>query len=214
MPDLAHWNAFFAASIVLLLIPGPSVMYVVARGVDGGRRSVILSSVGLALGDFLQVCATAFGLSALLASSPAVMNGVRLAGAAYLILLGLATVLGTRGSKNSPSRGIGVRSSSGGLIGQGLLALNPKTALFFLALFPQFVVPSAGPSGLQMMLFGSAFVIFGFITNAIYGCLGGPFVGALVRRDVRFQSATRFVSGGTFMALGIVAALTAMPPAP
>jgi len=211
MPDLEHWNMFLAATVVLLLIPGPSVMYVVAQGVDGGRRAVILSSVGLALGDFLQVCATAFGLSALLASSPAVMSAVRLAGAGYLILLGFATVLPARGSTHSPGRDVLIRSSSGGLIARGLLALNPKTALFFLALFPQFVVPSAGPPGLQMVLFGSAFVVLGFITNSIYGCVGGPFVGALVRRSARFQSATRYVTGGTFMALGIGAAWTGMP---
>ena len=211
MPDFAHWSVFFAATIILLLIPGPSVMYVVARGIDQGYRAAVFSSLGLGLGDLLQVVCAAVGLSALLASSVVFFAIAKYAGAAYLIFLGVrrlleksALVLPTSAGGEQTPRRIPSRS----LIIQGFLALNPKTALFFLALFPQFVTPNAGPAWLQILFFGWVFVVLGFITNSLYGCLGGKLLGSLARRSNRFQNATRFISGGTLIALGVAAALT------
>jgi threonine/homoserine/homoserine lactone efflux protein len=211
MPDFAHWSVFFATTIILLLIPGPSVMYVVARGIDQGYRAAVFSSLGLGLGDLLQVVCAAVGLSALLASSVVFFTIAKYAGAAYLIFLGVhrlleknTLALPTSGGRDHIPRQVASRS----LIIQGFLALNPKTALFFLALFPQFVAPNAGPAWLQILFFGWAFVVLGFITNSLYGCLGGKLLGSLARRSNRFQNATRFISGGTLIALGVAAALT------
>lgn len=214
MPDFAHWSLFFAATIILLLIPGPSVMYVVARGIDQGYRAAVFSSLGLGLGDLLQVVCAAVGLSALLASSVVFFAIAKYAGAAYLIFLGVrrlleksALVLPTSAGGEHTPRRIPSRS----LIIQGFLALNPKTALFFLALFPQFVTQSAGPAWLQILFFGWVFVALGFVTNSLYGCLGGKLLGSLSRRSNRYHNATRFVSGGTLIALGVAAALTHTP---
>jgi threonine/homoserine/homoserine lactone efflux protein len=211
MPDFAHWSVFFAATIILLLVPGPSVMYVVARGIDQGYRAAVFSSLGLGLGDLLQVVCAAVGLSALLASSVVLLSIAKYVGAAYLVFLGVrrlletnASALPTSGGREHTPRRIPSRS----LIIQGFLALNPKTALFFLALFPQFVAPNAGPAWLQILLFGCVFVALGFITNSLYGCLGGKVLGSLARRSNRFQNASRFVSGGTLIALGVAAAVT------
>jgi len=209
MPDFAHWSVFFAATIFLLLIPGPSVMYVVARGIDQGYRAIVLSSLGLGLGDLLQVMCAAVGLSALLASSVVLFAIAKYAGAAYLILLGVRRLLEKNAMVLPSSAGgehIPLRIPSRSLIIQGFLALNPKTALFFVALFPQFVTPNAGPAWLQILFFGGAFVALGFTTNSLYGCLGGKLLGSLARRSNRFQNATRFLSGGTLIALGIAAA--------
>jgi threonine/homoserine/homoserine lactone efflux protein len=93
MPDLAHWSVFLTATLILLLIPGPSVLFVIARGIDQGFRAALLSSVGLALGDLFQVLCAAVGLSALLASSLALFAVVKYAGAVYLIFLGLRRIL-------------------------------------------------------------------------------------------------------------------------
>jgi threonine/homoserine/homoserine lactone efflux protein len=211
MPDFAHWSVFFAATIILLLVPGPSVMYVLARGIDEGYRAAVFSSLGLGLGDLFQVVSAAVGLSALLASSVVLFAIAKYAGAAYLIFLGVrrlvendrSLLLTTVSAVHIPRK-----TSSRSLITQGFLALNPKTALFFLALFPQFVTPNAGPAWLQILFFGCVFVTLGFITNSLYGCLGGKLLGSLARRSHRFQVATRFVSGGTLIALGVIAALT------
>lgn len=213
MPNGTHWGLFFAATIILLITPGPSVMYVVARGIDHGYRGAVFSSVGLAFGDLFQVLCTVVGLSALLASSTVLFTVVKYTGAAYLIILGLRRLLekDARRSRNSlPNENAAGRASSGSLVLQGFFALNPKTALFFLALFPQFVAEDAGPAWLQILLFGCAFVALGFITNSIFGCIGGK-LRLVARRSHRFQVASRYFSGGTLVVLGVAAALTHAP---
>ena len=211
MPDFAHWSVFLAATISLLLVPGPSVMYVLARASDAGYRAAVLSSLGLGLGDLFQVGCAALGLSAVLASSVVLFAIAKYAGAAYLVFLGVRKLVENSKSLLSTFGGGGHtprRTSSRSLITQGLLALNPKTALFFLALFPQFVTKSAGPAWLQILFFGCVFVTLGFITNSLYGCLGGTLLGSVARRSNRFQVAIRLVNGGTLVALGVTAALT------
>jgi threonine/homoserine/homoserine lactone efflux protein len=213
MPDLAHWGVFLAATIVLLLIPGPTVMYVIGRGIDQGYRGALFSAIGIALGDLLQVLWTAAGLGALLASSVFLFTLVKYAGAAYLIFLGVRrlleknSLLATSPTVNQP---IADRTSSRSFILQGFLALNPKTTLFFLALFPQFVAADAGPAWLQILLFGIAFVALGFVTNSLYGCLGGK-LGSFARQSPRFQTAARYVNAATMITLGVMAALTPAP---
>src|SRR5438067_6442756 len=94
MPDLAHWALFLSATLVLLITPGPSIMYVVSRAVVLGWRAAVLSSVGLALGDLLQVIATALGLAVVLVSAPRLFVSLKLVGALYLMWLGVATLMG------------------------------------------------------------------------------------------------------------------------
>jgi threonine/homoserine/homoserine lactone efflux protein len=209
MPDLAQWSVFLTASIILLVIPGPSVLFVVARGIDRGFRAAVFSSVGLAVGDMFQLLCAAVGLSTLLASSIALFTTVKYAGAAYLIFLGLQRILekDTAAIEDSPASSPAERSRRT-LIVQGFSvnALNPKTALFFLALLPQFVNPGRGPAWLQILVLGAAFVVLGLMTNTIYGRMGEK-LGSLARRSVRFRKATRYVGGGTLVALGATAAL-------
>jgi threonine/homoserine/homoserine lactone efflux protein len=175
MPDLAQWSVFLTASIILLVIPGPSVLFVVARGIDRGFRAAVFSSVGLAVGDMFQLLCAAVGLSTLLASSIALFTTVKYAGAAYLIFLGLQRILekDTAAIEDSPSSSPAERSRHT-LIVQGFSvnALNPKTTLFFLALLPQFVNPGRGPAWLQILVLGAAFVVLGLMTNTIYGRMG------------------------------------------
>ena len=217
MPDLVHWSTFFTATIILLLIPGPSVMYVVTRGIEHGYRGVIFSSAGLALGDLLQVICTVAGLSALLASSALFFGIVKYAGATYLIGLGLRGLL----VKNAPSLvnlagaddPANRRSSARSLVAQAFFALNPKTAIFFLALFPQFVAENAGPAWVQILLFGCVFVILGFVTNSLYGGLGGT-LSSIAKNSNRFNIATRYVSSAVLIAMGMAAALVSAPHKP
>jgi threonine/homoserine/homoserine lactone efflux protein len=216
MPDLVHWSTFLTATIILLLIPGPSVMYVVAHGIERGYRGALLSSVGLALGDLLQVILTVVGLSALLASSGMLFGIVKYVGAAYLVVLGLRRLFSSSPTppvnsdiaEHSPGQ-----VSSRSLIAQAFFALNPKTAIFFLALFPQFVAADAGPAWLQILLFGCTFVLLGFLTNSMYGCLGGT-LGFVAKRSNRFHLVARYTSAVVLIGMGIVAALTSAPHKP
>ena len=210
MPDLPHWTIFLGAAFVLLITPGPSIMYVTARAIAQGPHAAVLSAVGLALGDLLQVVASAVGLSALLTSAPAVFSVLKFAGAAYLVVLGALTLIrGIRATgpiEGKPGRQQPPKRS---LILQGFLALNPKTALFFLAFLPQFVDPRAGSTSAQILTFGIAFVVLGFCTNSLFGCLGGK-LGDVARSNSVFRAITRFASGIILITLGIAAAY--MPP--
>jgi threonine/homoserine/homoserine lactone efflux protein len=218
MPDLPRWTVFLTATIILLLIPGPSVLFVVARGIDQGFRAALYSAAGLALGDLFQVLCAAVGLTTLLASSIALFTTVKFAGAAYLIFLGVQRILEKTApalpdaSAHQPFRG---ERSPRSLIVQGLSvnALNPKTALFFLALLPQFVTANRGPAWLQILALGCAFVALGFVTNTIYGRMAGK-LGSFARRSARFRTATRYVGGGTLVALGVAAAFAPTSHAP
>jgi threonine/homoserine/homoserine lactone efflux protein len=203
---------FLGAAFVLLITPGPSIMYVMARAIAQGPHAAVLSAVGLALGDLLQVVATAIGLSALLASAPAIFLVLKFAGAAYLVVLGTITLIGKGARAASPIEGnprpqVPAKRS---LILQGFLALNPKTALFFLAFLPQFVDPRAGSTSTQILTFGIAFVVLGFVTNSLFGWLGAK-LGTVAGSSSTFQAITRFASGVILIALGIAAAYTPLP---
>jgi threonine/homoserine/homoserine lactone efflux protein len=215
MPDLAHWAIFLSAAFVLLITPGPSIMYVMARAIAQGPHAAVLLAIGLALGDLVQVIATAVGLSALLASAPAIFSALKFAGAAYLIFLGIITLLGKGARAASPIEGNRreQQPAKRSLILQGFLALNPKTALFFLAFLPQFVDPRAGSTSAQILTFGIAFVVLGFITNSLFGCLGGK-LGDVAKSKTVFQVITRFASGIILIVLGVVAAYMPSPSDP
>ena len=187
-------------------------MYVMARAIAQGPHAAVLSAVGLALGDLLQVVATAVGLSALLASAPAIFSVLKFAGAAYLVVLGTITLIGKGARAASPIEG-NLRSqvpAKHSLILQGFLALNPKTALFFLAFLPQFVDPRAGSTSTQILTFGIAFVVLGFVTNSLFGWLGAK-LGTVAGSSSTFQAITRFASGVILIALGIAAAYAPLP---
>jgi threonine/homoserine/homoserine lactone efflux protein len=214
MPDLAHWAIFLSAAFVLLITPGPSIMYVMARAIAQGPHAAVLLAIGLALGDLVQVIATAVGLSALLASAPAIFSVLKFTGAAYLVVLGILTLVGTGARAASPIEGNRrPQPAKRSLILQGFLALNPKTALFFLAFLPQFVDPRAGSTSAQILTFGIAFVVLGFITNSLFGCLGGK-LGDVAKSKTVFQVITRFASGIILIVLGVVAAYMPTPQRP
>ena len=151
MPDSGTFLAFAAASLALLAVPGPSVLYIVARSVEQGRRAGIVSMLGIEAGGLLHVAAAALGLSALMASSAAAFEGLRWAGAAYLVWLGARKLLAAAEDGERPAVGAVRRLFWHGV---AVNLLNPKTAMFFLAFLPQFVDPAAGPAALQALVLG------------------------------------------------------------
>jgi threonine/homoserine/homoserine lactone efflux protein len=212
MPDVAHWAAFLAAAVVFVLIPGPSVLYVVAQGIHGGFRAARTSAAGLAAGDLVQVLAAAAGLSVVLASSATLFTVLKYAGAAYLIYLGVRRLRDRDRPGPPPGPPPAGPTRTRDLLVQGFAvnALNPKTALFFLALLPQFMAPDAGPAAGQVLALGTAFVALGLASNLLFGRLGGA-VSGLARRSHRFRTGTRWVSGGTLIGLGVLAAVAGEP---
>jgi threonine/homoserine/homoserine lactone efflux protein len=205
MLTAAQWSVFLTATIVLLIVPGPSVIYVLTQAVEHGRRGALLASLGLALGDFAQAAITAAGLAALLASSMVAFHAVKYAGAAYLLFLGLKRF---RNSDLSLTRdeGVGaIGAGSGRLVVQAFLTLNPKTTLFFFALFPQVIDVHATDAWLHMLLLGAVFAIFGLCTNFLFGFIGRSVVVRFAGRDL--GPSARYVTGIALIGLGIIAAV-------
>jgi threonine/homoserine/homoserine lactone efflux protein len=210
MPDASTFALFVAAALVLLLVPGPAVIYVVARSVEGGRLTGLVSVLGVELGTLLHVVFAAAGLSAIVVSSATAFSVVKWLGAAYLIWLGLRQILGRDGGDEEvPNGGEGNRFR---VFSQSVLVqvLNPKVALFFLAFLPQFIDPSRGAAWIQVVVLGATLAILGLFTDGLYALLGGT-AGDWFRRQsagAGLRRAGRYVTGGVYIALGAVAAVS------
>ena len=154
MPELSAFTIFVVATSVLLLIPGPAVLYIVTRSIDQGRVAGIVSTLGIAVGTLFHVAAAAFGISALLISSALLFNFAKYLGAAYLIYLGVRK-LWVKQELQSIQKA--ERKKLLQIFYQGVIAnvLNPKTALFFFAFLPQFVDPAKGAVSAQILFLGA-----------------------------------------------------------
>jgi threonine/homoserine/homoserine lactone efflux protein len=155
---------FISASIALLLLPGPAVLYITARSANQGRVAGFVSVLAIEAANFVQAVAAGLGLSAILLSSALAFDVVKYLGAAYLVYLGIKKLL----TKEESSTGQEMkRESLSQIFWQGFIIniLNPKTALFFFAFLPQFVNPEKGNVTIQTLLLGVLFVLLAFITD-------------------------------------------------
>ncbi len=205
MPDASTFGLFVVAALVLLLVPGPSVLYVVARSVEGGWSAGLVSVLGIEIGTLVHVTFATVGLSALLASSATAFAVVKWLGVAYLVWLGLSRLL----RRNGENGAVVVRQERlPRVFLQGVLVnvLNPKTALFFLAFLPQFADPSRGPVWVQVMVLGATLAALGLLTDGFYALLSGTASVWLRRRSSGFRRWRRYVSGGVYLALGAASA--------
>jgi threonine/homoserine/homoserine lactone efflux protein len=208
MPDPSSLALFAAAALALLVVPGPAVLFIVARSVEGGRRAGLVSTLGVHVGSLVHVAAASLGLSALVVRSATAFTVVKYAGAAYLLFLGLRRLLsrheGGARVDGTATRGRPLRR----LVAEGALVnvLNPKTALFFLAFLPQFADPDSGHLGLQLALLGLVFVALGLVSDGTYALLAGT-LGDRLRNRGGFVRAERWVAGSVYLGLGAAAAL-------
>jgi threonine/homoserine/homoserine lactone efflux protein len=203
MPDTAHLVAFTVAALTLAAIPGPGMLYVLARSLGGGRGVGLRSSFGTALGGCVHVLAAAAGLSALVAASATAFTVVKLAGAAYLIWLGVRTLM----SAKQPPPTVGSAASDAGAFRQGVLteALNPKTALFFVTFLPQFCQPEHGPIALQIAVLGLISVAFNTAADVVIAFAAGP-LGRRIAENARWWRRQRRATGSALIGLGVYAA--------
>jgi len=205
MPDTSSLILFMIAAWVLLVTPGPAVIYIVARSIDQGRLAGIVSVLGIGVGTLFHVAAAALGVSAILVSSALAFNIVKYLGAAYLIYLGLQKFFGSdaiaRPEALEPQKLTQI-------FYQGVVVnlLNPKTALFFFAFLPQFVDVSRGSVALQVLLLGAILVVMGIVSDGAYAVLAGT-AGNWLRENLNFLRAQRYFAGTVFIALGLTTAL-------
>ena len=207
IPSGQNLLLFIGAAMVLLLIPGPAVLYVVGRSVSQGRRAGIVSVCGIHTATLIHILAAALGLSVLILSSALAFNVVKYAGAAYLVWLGFRKLFGP--PETPGTNGELPRYSHARLFRDGFLVnlLNPKTALFFLAFLPQFVDVSRGHVAMQITLLGLLLATLGFCTDSAYALLAGT-VGDWLKHSRGYVKFERYGSGLLFIGLGVVAAIS------
>jgi threonine/homoserine/homoserine lactone efflux protein len=207
IPSGQNLLLFTGAALVLLLIPGPAVLYVVARSVAQGRKAGIVSVLGIHTATLIHIAAAALGLSVLVLSSALAFNIVKYAGAAYLVWLGFRKLFGP--VETPSANGALTRYSHAQLFRDGFLVnlLNPKTALFFLAFLPQFVDVSRGHVAMQITILGLLLALLGVCTDSAYALLAG-LVGERLKRSRGYVKFERYGSGVLFIGLGVTAALS------
>lgn len=194
---------FAGASLALIVVPGPDMIYVITRGISQGRTVGLLAAWGACSGLLLHTALAAVGLSALLANSVVAFSVVKYAGAAYLFYLGIMALLSKKGLGGSPGEAAPpVRLRTAFVQGFASDVLNPKVALFFMAFLPQFVNPGAETVASQMLLLG---MVYTLLSTVIFSCIAF-FSGAfgewlLGKRGV--AGLLRWVTGGVLIALGL-----------
>lgn len=196
---------FIPAALLLILTPGPVVLYIISRSVEQGRKAGMIAILGLELGNFFHVIAAALGLSALLLSSALAFDIIKYIGAAYLIYLGIRKL---KSSDELTAETI-QRDSMRRVFLQGIVVavLNPKTALFFFAFLPQFVDPTQGNVTLQILLLGGILLLIATISDSVYAMLAGT-AGRWLRGNVQFLRVQRYFSGGVYIGLGVLTAFS------
>ncbi|QRY67188.1 LysE family translocator [Ensifer sp. PDNC004] len=206
MPDISTIAVFAAASLVLTATPGPDMMLIASRSLSQGRAVGFLTYAGIALGTYCHALAAALGLSQLVVTVPIAYEIVRWAGCAYLLYLAWKTI------RSDPFGASPIatlkRLSARRVFGEGLMTnlLNPKMALFVLALFPQFVDPDGGSMVLQMLLLATVLNGIGLLVNGSV-ILVGSHLRARLSGFRRFPKLPKYLLAGVFTALACRLAL-------
>ena len=208
MPSGPLLAGFAAAALVILLIPGPAVLYLVARSLAQGRRAGFVSVLGLSTGALVHVVAATVGLSAILVASSAAFTIVKMLGAAYLVYLGIRALLAARTSASAHPDVEAPRSSSR-IFTDGIIVslFNPKIGVFFLAFLPQFVDPAGAPVAQQVLFLGLLYVGLALITDGMYVLVASS-VRGWIGPDTMRGRLPQYATGAIYIGLGLSTALS------
>ncbi|TCZ55950.1 LysE family translocator [Roseicella aquatilis] len=214
MPDLTQLALYLAATLLLAVTPGPGIFYVAARSLAGGRAEGVASSLGTGLGGMVHVLAGSLGVSALVLASAELFTAMKLAGAAYLVWIGLRTLRSARRNATAGPEGDAAAPPAGPrrAFRDGVLveALNPKTAAFFLAFVPQFLDPARGQVALQFLALGTVSVALNTLADIGVACAAGGLREGAAARPALIRR-LRGASGAAMVALGLGLALARRP---
>ncbi len=210
MPNLGTFLAFAGAAIALIVVPGPAVLYIVGRSVSQGRSHGLISALGVSTGVLFHTAAAALGVSVIVARSALAFSLLKYAGAAYLIYLGVQKLRrpSTLTAALENQKPLSMRRT----YVQGLIVniLNPKTALFFLALLPQFVDTDRGPAAPQVVALGLLFAVMALMSDSTWALVSSSVAERLRRSDKALRRLDRG-AGFVFIGLGVLAALSQRP---
>lgn len=210
MIPLENLLAFAAAAFVIVILPGPTVVFVVGRALAYGRRSALAGIAGNAAATLVLVTGVAFGLGTLFERSVLFLTVLKLAGAAYLVYLGVRAIRNRR--EVAALEASGEHGGTRRAIRDGFMVgiTNPKSLLFFPAVLPQFVAPEAGYVPAQMFLLGALFITLGLITDCVWGLLAGT-ARTWLGRSRRRLELIGGAGGASMIGLGAAMALTGRP---
>jgi threonine/homoserine/homoserine lactone efflux protein len=181
MLDLNNFLLFLGLSWILIITPGPDLVYVLTRGISGGKKAGVISGAGVTLGILIHTVFAALGLSVILETSALAFTIVKFAGAGYLIYLGIRSFMRSEELNIQKEKQMNTRQ----IFIQGLLSntLNPKVALFFVAFLPQFVNPASSTSiTVQLVVLGVIFAICTLLFVSVFGYFSGSIGSYLVKR--------------------------------
>jgi len=200
------YTLFILTAFALTVTPGPNVIYIITRSVNQGRTSGLFSALGIASGTILYSVATALGISAILASSATLYNVIKILGAIYFVYLGIQKFIE---NKESVSTNPIKRQRNPTIFIQAFWVnvLNPKTAIFFLSLLPQFIAPKRGFVFAQMMILGLTLALVGFVSDIAY-TLAAASVRPWLLTKKSFGKIQNYLTGTIYIALGAIAAVT------
>ncbi|WP_432199503.1 LysE family translocator [Anoxybacillus gonensis] len=200
--DSTIW-LFVISATVLLIMPGPAVFYIMARSIDQGKEAGLVSVLGVSLGGAVHVLAGAVGVSAILMTSATAFTIVKYLGAVYLVYLGCKTLFSTSHENHVASSKTN-HKKLWKIFYESVIVevMNPKTALFFLAFFPQFITPSAGSVPAQFLLLGTIFIILAFINDSLYAILAASIRKWIVGKKGHAKVVNK-VTGYLYIVLGI-----------
>lgn len=205
---LSTIGVFIVAAAALLIVPGPAVLYIMARSVSQGTKAGVVSVLGVALGGAVHVVLGAVGVSAILMTSAAAFTMIKYLGAVYLIYLGGKTLF-FASDKDEETSAMKVKEKTLAQVFYESLFVevtNPKTALFFLAFFPQFISPSAGSVAGQFLLLGTIFVVLALLNDSLYAMLAAGIRKRLAAKKGSMKVMNR-VAGCCYILLGLFSAL-------
>jgi threonine/homoserine/homoserine lactone efflux protein len=205
MPSSSQWVAFLVASILFIQVPGPSLLFTIGRALTVGRREALLSVVGNALGVTAQVALVALGLGAVVAASATAYTAIKVAGAVYVIWLGIQAIRHRSDARLAMGAAVPARRGHPVRIGFTVGATNPKTIVFFVAFLPQFTDPT-GPVALQTMLLGLVFGAMAVVSDGTWAIAASKARDWFARRPSRLDALS--ATGGTMM-IGLGATMLA-----
>src|SRR5689334_11413759 len=197
MPSSSQWVAFLVASILFIQVPGPSLLFTIGRALTVGRREALLSVVGNAIGVTTQAVLVAVGLGAVVAASVTAYTVVKVAGAAYVIWLGIQAIRHRHEARQALEKQVSAKRGHALRIGMVVGLTNPKTILFFVAFLPQFTNAAAGHVAVQMAVLGVVFGALAVCSDSVWALLAARAREWFARKPARLD--TLGATGGVMM---------------
>lgn len=202
---------FVVAATIIILVPGPSVLFTVARAIAWGRATAIATVVGNDIATFLMAVAVGLGLGPVLQNSTIAFHGIQWFGGAYLVYLGISAIRESSSHAEDMKTVTEAKPSIAKTIRQGFTVgiLNPKTLVFFAAILPQFTDPGRGNLSMQLMFLGLIFVVIALISDSAWGILAGTFRDWL-STDIKRLITLRRIGGTVMILLGLFTILNSL----